>query len=161
MKKIIVSFCLLCVAIAAHAQFEQGKWIINPGITGLSFSHSSNEKTQFGLNAQVGAFVVDNAAILVTLGGDWADEMDVYQVGAGGRYYINSCGVFFGAGMKLKHWSPDHSGSVTNTAVYGEVGYAFFLSRTVTIEPSAYYDLSFKGSDWSKFGVKVGFGLYF
>ena len=39
-----------------------------------------------------------------------------------------------------------------------EAGYAFFLSRTVTIEPAAYWNVN---GDRSKFGVKVGFGLYF
>lgn len=30
-----------------------------------------------------------------------------------------------------------------------------------SIEPAVYYDLSFKDSDLSKFGLKVGFGFYF
>ena len=42
-----------------------------------------------------------------------------------------------------------------------EVGYAFFLSRTVTIEPAVYYNQSLKNhSDYSEFGLKVGFGIY-
>ena len=42
-----------------------------------------------------------------------------------------------------------------------EVGYAFFLSRTVTIEPAIYYVQSFKKhSDYSSVGLKVGFGIY-
>jgi hypothetical protein len=39
-----------------------------------------------------------------------------------------------------------------------EAGYAFFLTRTVTIEPAAYWNVN---SDRSKFGLKVGFGFYF
>ena len=43
-----------------------------------------------------------------------------------------------------------------------EVGYAFFLGRNVTIEPSVYYDLSFSDiSEFSKLGFKIGFGVYF
>ena len=42
-----------------------------------------------------------------------------------------------------------------------EVGYAFFVSTTVTIEPAIYYDQSFKNhSDYSKIGLRVGFGIY-
>ena len=42
-----------------------------------------------------------------------------------------------------------------------EVGYAFFLSRTVTVEPSIYYDQSFKcHKDFSTFGVRLGIGIY-
>ena len=42
-----------------------------------------------------------------------------------------------------------------------EVGYAFFVSKTVTIEPAVYYDQSFKDhSDFSTIGFKVGVGVY-
>ena len=97
MKKLMWIVCLLVVSVTAQAQFEKGKWIVNPSVTGLGLSYSKSEKTQFGLQAQGGA----------------------------------------------------------------EAGYAFFLTRTVTIEPAVYYDLSFKDSDLSKFGLKVGFGFYF
>ena len=39
-----------------------------------------------------------------------------------------------------------------------EAGYAFFLSRTVTLEPALYWNIN---NDRSKFGLKLGFGLYF
>ena len=42
-----------------------------------------------------------------------------------------------------------------------EMGYAFFINRSVTIEPAIYYDQSFKNhSDYSKIGFKVGVGIY-
>ena len=41
------------------------------------------------------------------------------------------------------------------------VGYAFFLSRHLTIEPEVYYELSTKDSDFSGLGLKLGFALYF
>ena len=41
------------------------------------------------------------------------------------------------------------------------MGYAYFLSRTVTLEPAIYYDQSFKShSDYSTVGFKVGIGVY-
>ena len=42
-----------------------------------------------------------------------------------------------------------------------EAGYAYFLSKTVTIEPAVYYKWRFDDSDNSRFGVKIGFGFYF
>lgn len=161
MKKLILGLSLLCVSIAAQAQFEQGKWVINPSVTGLNLSHSSAEDTRFGLGAQAGAFIIDNAALMVSVGADWTDARDTYYTGAGGRYYFDAIGVYVGAGLKMNHWKPKYSGSVTDFATYAEGGYAFFITKTITIEPALYYDLSLKDSDYSKFGLKVGFALYF
>jgi hypothetical protein len=82
---------------------------------------------------------------------------DKISVGAGGRYYIIQNGLYLGLNCKLIH--TDHS---YNDLMPGlEVGYAFFLSRTVTIEPAVYYDQSFKNhSDYSTIGLKVGIGVY-
>lgn len=159
MKKVVLSICLLCMTVAAKAQFEQGKWIVNPSTTGLNLSNSDVAGTQFGLSAHVGAFIVDNTALMVGLGAEWTDPVDHYYASVGGRYYCNWGGVYFGAGMKLHHWNI--GSSTTNVSTYGEVGYAFFLSRTVTIEPAVYYDLSLKHRDFSELGFRLGFGFYF
>ena len=43
-----------------------------------------------------------------------------------------------------------------------QIGYAFFLNRTVTIEPEIYYNQSLKcHSDYSGFGVRISFGIFF
>ena len=43
-----------------------------------------------------------------------------------------------------------------------QVGYSFFLNRTVTIEPEIYYNQSLKDhNDYSGFGLRIGFGIYF
>lgn len=53
MKKLALFVCLLVVTVAAQAQFEKGKWILNPSITGLEFSHDTGtDKTSFGLEAR-------------------------------------------------------------------------------------------------------------
>lgn len=42
-----------------------------------------------------------------------------------------------------------------------EIGYAYFIGKSVTIEPALYYDQSFKKhSDYSKIGFRIGLGLY-
>mgnify|MGYP007007948877 CR=1 FL=1 len=48
MKKLMWIVCLLVVSVTAQAQFEKGKWIVNPSVTGLGLSYSKSEKTQFG-----------------------------------------------------------------------------------------------------------------
>ena len=117
MKKLALFVCLLVVTVAAQAQFEKGKWILNPSITGLEFSHDTGtDKTSFGLEAKGGAFLLDNRW-------DWGHDLDDTK---------------FSFGL--------------------EAGYAFFLTRTVTIEPAAYWNIN---DDRSKFGLKVGFGFYF
>lgn len=161
MKKFALVVCLLVASVAAQAQFEKGKWVVNPSLTGLDFSYSKGEKAKFGLGAQGGAFLVDNVALLLTVGADWSKPQDTYKIGVGGRYYFDACGIYLGAGLHMKRLSFAAGSNRTDWGMGLEAGYAFFLTRTVTIEPAAYYDLSFKDSDWSKFGLKVGFGFYF
>ena len=40
-------------------------------------------------------------------------------------------------------------------------GYSFFLNRNITLEPEVYYEQSFKDSDYSGFGLRIGLGIYF
>ena len=145
MKKLALFVCLLVVTVAAQAQFEKGKWILNPSITGLEFSHDTGtDKTSFGLEAKGGAFLLDNIALLVHAGA--------------GRYYFDKIGVYLGADVNVDRWDWGHDLDDTKFSFGLEAGYAFFLTRTVTIEPAAYWNIN---DDRSKFGLKVGFGFYF
>ena len=161
MKKLTLILCLLVSTLAAHAQFEKGKWIVNPSITGLGFSYDTGlDKAAFGLEVNGGAFVMDNLAVLVHAGASWNDrssDTDIYTLGAGGRYYFDQVGIFAGCNVNMDRWK-GKGGDDTKVSFGMEVGYAFFLSKTVTIEPAAYWNVN---GDRSKFGVKVGFGLYF
>ena len=103
-------------------------------------------------------FSVDNVALLIDAGAKWqGGGTDVYTLGVGGRYYISKVGVFLGAGVDLNRYDWD-GGDKTRFGFGMEAGYAFFLSRTVTIEPAVYWDID---KDRSEFGLKVGFGFYF
>ncbi len=159
MKKLALFVCLLVVTVAAQAQFEKGRWIINPSVTGLNLSYNTDsEKANFGLQAKGGAFLVDNVALLVSAGAQWrGGGTDTYMLGVGGRYYISKVGVYLGADVNLQREDWD-SGDKTRFGFGLEAGYAFFLSRTVTIEPAAYWNIN---KDRSEFGLKVGFGFYF
>ena len=161
MKKLALLFCLLVATTAAQAQFEKGKWIVNPSLTGLDFSHDTGtDKTSLGLEAQGGAFVVDNVALLLRMGASWnasGSDVDIYTIGVGVRYYFDQVGVFVGTNVNVDRWNSSYFDD-TKLSLGLEAGYAFFLSRTVTIEPAAYLNMN---DDRSKFGVKVGFGFYF
>ena len=101
-------------------------------------------------------------AVLLNFKGNYVEHgMDETSIGAQGRYYFSSCGIYGGLGMAYKHLSC--VGFKKNlVCLTPEVGYAFFLGRNVTIEPSVYYDLSFSDiSEFSKLGFKIGFGVYF
>ena len=81
---------------------------------------------------------------------------DHISVGAGGRYYITQNGLYLGAGVKFLHANHRYNDIMPGM----EVGYAFFINRSVTIEPAIYYDQSLKGSNYSTVGLKVGIGVY-
>lgn len=161
MKKIALVVCLLVVTVAAQAQFEKGKWFVNPSITGLGLSHNTEtDKTSLGFEAKGGAFVLDNVALLINAGAAWnysGSDLDVYTLGVGGRYYFEKIGLFLGAGVNINRI--DWGGSDdTMYSLNTEVGYAFFLSKTVTIEPAVYWNLN---EGYSDLGLRIGFGFYF
>lgn len=161
MKKVTLIICLLVASLAARAQFEKGKWIVNPSLTGMGFSYSKNDKMQLGIGAKMGTFVAEGVALMVEAGADWSKPVDVYNLGVGGRFYFNKTGVYLGGGLDLNRIRAKGGNHYTDWGLGIEVGYAYFLSRTVTIEPAVYYKWRFNDGDLSKFGVKLGFGLYF
>lgn len=166
MKKIIACLFLLTMTTLAHAQFEQNKWYFNAAVTDLGISYSGSEKFRMGVQATVGAFLFDNIALILNGEGIYHKQGERSAAfGVGGRYYFSQNGIFLGSGIKFRHFEYKDSGEDGESFNDGlwsfEAGYAFFLSRTVTIEPAVYYDLSFKNQDYSKLGLKIGFGLYF
>ena len=116
MKKLALFVCLLVVTVAAQAQFEKGKWILNPSITGLEFSHDTGtDKTSFGLEAKGGAFLLDNVALLVHAGAAWntgGSDLDVYTLGVGGRYYFDKLMSMWTVGIGDMIWMIPSSLSV-------------------------------------------------
>lgn len=106
MKKVIMLMVVLFTTVGAYAQFEKGKWYANASLTGLGLSHSKYEGTKFGFSMNGGAFVADNVAILLNFKGNYVEHgMDATTVGAQGRYYFASCGVYGGLGMSYKYLS--------------------------------------------------------
>ncbi|RRD00852.1 outer membrane beta-barrel protein [Prevotella sp. OH937_COT-195] len=160
MKKITMFIIALVASLSANAQFEQGKIYLGASLTGLDLSYSGVDKLHFGLEAQGGYFVMDNIMLKANAAVEYFGRNDAptdFTLGVGGRYYIIQNGLYFGVNAKLLH--ANHSYNDIMPGI--EVGYAFFVNRTVTIEPSLYYAQSFrKHSDYSKFGLRLGVGVY-
>ncbi|MBR3895937.1 MAG: hypothetical protein IKJ42_02770 [Bacteroidaceae bacterium] len=166
MKKLFVCLVMLATTALAHAQFEQNKWYFNAAVSNLGLSYSGSEELRLGGQVTVGTFLFDNISLLLNGEGVYHKLGERSATfGVGGRYYFSQNGIYVGTGVKFRHYEYRSNGEKTSDFTDGlwsfETGYAFFLSRTVTIEPAVYYDLSFKDRDYSKVGFKLGFGLYF
>ena len=74
MRRLALIVCLLIGTVAAHAQFEKGKWFVNPSVTGLNFSYNTEtDKAHFGLAVKGGAFLHGKAAERMSIRWVWAD----------------------------------------------------------------------------------------
>ncbi len=160
MKKLLMLVVGLMMAVTASAQFEKGKVYIGGSLTGLNLSYNGSDNTNLGIQAQAGYLVADNWMLTAQAGYNHSGNDDVadnFRVGVGGRYYIIQNGLYLGLNAKLVHANHNYNDLMPGF----EVGYAFFLSKTVTVEPAVYYDQSFKNhSDFSTIGFRVGIGVY-
>ena len=157
-KKLYLVVMVMMLAMAAHAQFEKDKIYVGASMSGLGISYNGSEKTNFGLDAKGGYMIMDNVMLTGSLGYHKMEDVpSVVSLGVGGRYYIEQNGIYLGASLNYSHMyesCDDFQPSV-------QIGYAFFLSRTVTIEPEIYYNQSFKShKDYSKVGLRIGVGVY-
>ena len=159
-KKISMMMLALLTCITASAQFEKDKMYVGASLTGLNLSYSGLNKLNLGLSAKVGYMLEDNWMIYGQAGYDHSGSdavADYMNLGVGGRYYIVQNGLFLGVNAKFVHAFHNYNDVMPGV----EAGYAFFVSRTVTIEPSVYYQQSFKNhSDYSTIGINLGIGIY-
>lgn len=155
MKKIALFVVALVMYVTANAQFEQGKGYIGASLSGIDISNQTKE-FHLGLNAQLGYMFQDNLMALGQIGWDhWDKSGDNFVLGAGARYYIVQNGLYLGGSLKYKH--ADHYDDLLPGV---QLGYAFFLGRTVTLEPELYFDMSTKKFDYTCYGLRVGIGIY-
>ena len=121
--------------------------------------HEKSGVLNLGIEGKAGYLLEDNWMVLAQASLKHTGSSDAassFTAGIGGRYYIVQNGLYLGANLKYLH--ADHS---YNDLMPGaEVGYAFYINRSVTIEPAIYYDHSFNNSDYSTVGLKVGIGIY-
>lgn len=158
MKRSIVSLILLLVAITVSAQFEKGTKYIGSSLSGASLSYNGSEKGSFGIQAKAGYFLQDDWMVTAQLSYDKKNDVPAsYSIGGGVRYYIVQNGLYLGAGVSIKHYTTDFNDFMPGI----QIGYSFFLNKSVTVEPELFYDQSFKNhGDYSTFGVRVGLGVY-
>lgn len=158
MKKWMILLLLLTATLSASAQFEKGKKYVGASLSGLSLSYSSSERFRMGLDLEAGCFFADSWLLKANVGYEHTRVMDDVRAGAALRYYITQNGLFLGAGAEYNHFTKDSN----DVMVPVELGYAFFLNRHVTIEPSIYYKMSLHDfSNNSTVGARLGFGFYF
>lgn len=159
MKKLAILCMSLLMTVAANAQFEKGKMYCGASLSGLNLSYNGSSELNLGIQGQAGYLFADNLMAVGNLSYQHTGKegvKDYVSVGVQGRYYIIQNGLYLGVGAKLAH-----TGSYNDVMPGVEVGYAFFLSRTVTLEPALYYDQSFKNhSDYSTVGLRIGLGIY-
>ncbi len=160
MKKLIMLAVGLVMTVAANAQFEHGKYYVSGSLTGLNMSYSGADKFNLGIEAKGGYMVADNWMALAMAGYSHSGQDgvdDTFQAGVGGRYYIIENGLYMGVNAKFVRGNSSYNDFMPGI----ELGYAFFLGRSVTVEPAVYYDQSIKNhSDYSKVGLRIGVGIY-
>lgn len=159
-KKIVFILVSLLITFTANAQFEQDKVYVGASLSGMNLSYNGLSHLNLGLQAQGGYMIEDGLMVLGTASVQQYGVKGVpdnISVGVGGRYYIEQNGIYLGVNCKLIHANHNYNDFMPGV----EVGYAFFISHTVTIEPAIYYDQSFKNhSDYSTIGLKIGVGVY-
>lgn len=147
----------LTMAITANAQFEEGKTYANASLSGLDLSYNGSRDLHLGLDATAGYFFIDNWQVNGTVGLDTQKDLTAMKIGVGGRYYILQNGIFLGAKVQYRHGNGGYNDVMPGV----EMGYAYFINRHCTIEPSLYYDQSLKShKNFSTIGIKVGIGIY-
>lgn len=158
MKKIFLALLLAVVSLGASAQFEQGTKYAGASLSGFGLSYSKSEDFRLGLHAQGGYFVADGWMALAQMDWEHMNGTNNVSVGAGARYYLVQNGLFGGLALKYQHVSPN----INNVLLCPEAGYCFYLNQHVSIEPSVYVDMSMNHfKDFTKVGLKIGFGYYF
>ena len=174
-KRIVMSALGLMLMLSGHAQnlsssgsddvvFNASKMYANAQLSNLNLNYSDHDKFHVDLGLKLGAFISDDIMLGATaqLGYYSRGDLDNAKfqetnLGCFMRYYVEQNGIYLGLGTTWA-WKRD---------VYNDfqpevnAGYAFFISRTVTIEPELYYRQSFVNhSKYSGFGLRLGFGVY-
>ena len=165
---ILSLLCAMC-ALASNAQgysqpipdrppFGEGKFYMSTGLSGMDLNWKQNDKWHLDLQAKGGYLFMDNVMINAQLAYDYRKHgANSLEAGAGLRYYIEQNGLYVGASGNYVHkWH-----TLDDFQPSAQLGYAFFLNRTVTLEPEIYYTQSLKDNDYSGFGFRIGIGIYF
>ena len=158
--KIVLS--LAGFLIASHSlsaqTVGQGAWMLggDAGFTSQKIKDVDGSTTTLFLNPNIGYFIADDLAIGLGIGFTSIsdDDVDVSLFGLGPfvRYYFVD-NIFAQAGVNLG------LGDDEFTEFQVGVGYSWFLSDGVAIEPMLFYNshsVDDPGFDFSTFGLSIG-----
>ncbi|MBR6867713.1 MAG: outer membrane beta-barrel protein [Prevotella sp.] len=156
MKKLAFIIAAMLVSLASHAQFEQGKVYCGASYSGFDFSSNNIRNTHVGIGAKGGYLIIDNLTLLAEFDYDYyRHDFDIFTASTGARYHITQNGIFLGATASMMVFEKTDIGPSV------QVGYTFFLNKTITIEPELYYYQSLANHhDFSTIGFRIGIGLY-
>lgn len=169
MKKTILSLLCAVFALASNAQsyttpqldrppFGEGKFYTAASMSGLGVNWNKCEKWNFDLQAKAGYLFMDNWMVTAQLGYNYLTHgTNSLEAGAGLRYYIEQNGLWVGASGNYVHKYHTYDDFMPSV----QLGYSFFLNRTVTLEPEIFYNQSLKDNDYSGLGFRIGIGIYF
>lgn len=172
MKKMLFTLWFFSLLFAAQAQIDKGVTYVgassNLNFLSQSLDGVDNNSNQFNIHAAGGYFITENFMLGAELGYDrtWADDdhQGFFGVGPMARYYFGY--VFAGASFLFQSQSFEMAGIESDengNSLNLEVGYAAFVSDNIAVEPSVFYGIGMGDlyEDVSRFGIDVGFALYF
>ena len=161
-KKLLMIVLALTMSVTTFAQFEQGKKYASASLSGLDLNYNSDQDWHLGLSLKGGYMFESSWMMTGQFEYDYQQHgANYFAMGAGLRYYIEQNGLYLGAGANYVHHSAASGHKVDDFMPSIQLGYAFFLSSTLTIEPELYYNQSLNDhSSYSGFGLRIGFGIY-
>ena len=161
-KTLLLLAFVLSNFVCASAQFEQDKKYIGASLSNIDMSYNKARDFNCGINLNGGYFIEDEVLLRATLGFARENKSNSCNVTAGARYYFVNNGIFVGASGEIqwRQHTDFHDRFLLYTPI--EAGYAFFINRHVTVEPSIYYKICYNEiKDHCELGFKIGFGVYF
>ena len=172
MKKLLMSAVALMMAMSVNAQsflndsetpFSEGKFYVGASFSGLEAKYSKANDWSLGLQAKAGYLFLDNWMLVGVLAYENISNGSAIgvNIGGGARYYFDNIGIYAGITAKYSHDKIKGGEGYDDFKPEAYAGYAFFVSKHVTIEPELYYEHSFHDTDYSGFGLRVGFGYFF
>jgi hypothetical protein len=168
MKKVLICFALLLMAVSVNAQnrFGKGDWFVGVQIPRFDLTSGSHAGSNFKLNinAMGGWFFSNKFAIDVMAGvsheksGDKADvnfkSATNFVFGAGVRYY--PVGNLF---ARVGYIGQPSKTVGFTSYIDVKVGYDVFASKRVLFEPTIYYERGFSHGGGNAFGLSLGIGV--
>lgn len=156
MKKIFMILLMAAITIGAKAQFEKGTHFVNASLTGLGIGFTKGNFTM-GVSGEYGYFVDNGLMIGGSLGYTHQGGLNSFHVKPTVRYSFQENGLNLGCGVQF-----EHAGTSANyIQLSPQVGYTFYLSNKVSIEPAIYADFALNDfKNGTNAGLKIGIGLY-